>query len=411
MRNLDRLETATAGGWAAAHIQERPLSSVGPDVASPSRAGSATVCQVLHTLHLGGAEVLAARLARRLNPDYRFLFVCLDELGCLGQELREEGFSVQVLERRPGLDPKCARRLADVVRRERVDLLQAHQYTPFFYCAASRLLGARPPILFTEHGRHFPDYPRRKRILANRVLLRAGDRVVGVGDAVRQALVQNEGIPARRVQVIYNGIPLERFDLRLAASERAAVRAELGVGADDLVLIQVARLDYLKDHATAIRTMEHVGRRCPHARLILVGDGPERGMIEEMVRQRSLGGTVRLLGQRNDVPRLLAASDISLLTSISEGIPLTLIEAMAAEQPVVSTRVGGVAEIVLDSQTGLLAPSGDEAALADHILRLANDPTQRQQMGRLGRERAVALFSERTMHDHYDRVYREMLDG
>ena len=293
----------------------------------------------------------------------------------LGEELRDEGFPVQVLNRRPGLDWHCMRRLAEIVRRERVDLLHAHQYTPFFYSAASRLLGSRPPVLFTEHGRHHPDYPRRKRMLANRVLLRRRDRVVAVGEAVRQALIRNEGIAPHRVDVIYNGIPLERFRRQPTASERAAIRASIGLEPDDLVLIQVARLDYLKDHATAIRTIERVSSRCPRARLVLVGDGPERGPIEEPgAPAANWVRHVRLLGQRRMFRGCWPASDIVLLTSISEGIPLTLIEAMAAGRPVVSTRVGGVAEVVVDGQTGLLASAGDDAALADQVLRLADDP-------------------------------------
>jgi glycosyltransferase involved in cell wall biosynthesis len=378
---------------------------------SSSSTRLATIGQVLHGLQVGGAEVLAARLARRLKRDYRFVFICLDELGSLGEELRDEGFPVAVLNRRPGLDWRCSRRLAEIARCERVDILHAHQYTPFFYSAFGRWLGARPPVLFTEHGRHHPDYPRRKRMLANRVLIRRRDRVVAVGAAVRQALIQNEGIPPARVEVIYNGIPLERFATKPTGSERAATRAAIGLAPDDFIVIQVARLDYLKDHATAIRTIERVAQGCPRARLILVGDGPERGAIEDLVRQRGLREDVRLLGQRDDVPQLLAASDIVLLTSISEGIPLTLIEAMAAGRPVVSTQVGGVVEVVVDGQTGLLAPAGDDAALAEHVLRLADDSQRREGMGRSGQDRAESLFSEQQMHDGYRMCYESMLLG
>jgi glycosyltransferase involved in cell wall biosynthesis len=366
-----------------------------------------TICQVLHTMQVGGAEVLAARLARRVRGAYRFVFVCLDQLGTLGEELRAEGFVVEVLKRRPGLDWRSIIRLARLLRREKVALLHAHQYTPFFYAQMARWLGRRIPVLFTEHGRHFPDYPRRKRILANRLLLRRHDRVAAVGKSVRQAVIANEGIPAERVEVIYNGINLQAFGK--ATPDRDATRREMGAGVEDLVVIQVARLDYLKDHPTAIRTLEHVAARHSAVRLVLVGEGPEREKIENEIRQRRLTELVRLLGLRTDVPRLVQAADVFLLTSISEGIPLTMIEAMAAGKPVISTRVGGIEEIVVEGETGLLAPAGDDNALAEHLLCLAQDAARRRRMGQAGCQRAYALFSEEQMHASYRRLYEEVL--
>lgn len=385
------------------------LDSLVKDSDPPRSAGAepATICQLLHSLHVGGAEVLAARLARQLQGSFRFLFVCLDTLGTLGEELRGEGFPVEVLGRRPGLDGRCAWRLSRLLRRERVGLVHAHQYTPFFYALAARLFHRRPALLFTEHGRHFPDFPRKKRMLVNRLLIEKRDAVVGVGEAVRQALIHNEGIPEHRVGVIYNGIDLSRF--ARTSPDRNAVRRELGVKPTDLVLLQVARLDYLKDHATAIRTVQRVAQQRPDVHLLLAGEGPEHSAIEAMVKQQNLGDQVRLLGLRSDVTRLLAAADLFLLTSISEGIPLTVIEAMAAGLPVVSTNVGGVGEVMVDPETGLLAPAGDDAALAAHILRLSADPALSRRMGQKGRERAQALFSEARMHAAYHELYEDLL--
>jgi glycosyltransferase involved in cell wall biosynthesis len=380
-----------------------------PQGQTPVRKRTAVVCQLLHALGMGGAEVLAARLARQLGDTYRFLFVCLDGLGTLGEELRGDGFSVRVLGRKPGVDWSCLRRLADLLRRERVDLIHAHQYTPFFYALAARLLYRRPAVLFTEHGRHYPDYPRRKRIVANRLLLQRRDRLVGVGQSVRQALIDNEGLPAGRVEVIYNGMDLSAYSGR--GADRQAVRRELGVGPDDVVILQVARLDYLKDHATAVRMMAQVVKCRADVRLLVVGEGPERPGIEELVRQLNVGDQVRLLGLRSDVARLLGAADLCLLTSISEGIPLTVIEAMAAGLPVVATRVGGLGEMIDDGVHGLLAPAGDPAALAACVLRLAGDPGLRAALGRAGRGRAEATFSEGRMHEQYLGLYREMLCG
>jgi sugar transferase (PEP-CTERM/EpsH1 system associated) len=370
---------------------------------------SPTVCHLLHSLHVGGAEVLAARLARRLGDRFRFVFACLDDLGPLGEQLRAEGFAVEVLGRRPGVDWRCSVRLGRLLRRQRVAVLHAHQYTPFFYGLTARLVCRRPALLFTEHGRHHPDYPRRKRIWLNRLLLQRRDRVVAVGAAVRQALIANEGLPAERVAVITNGIDLAPY--AGPAPDRDAVRRELGAGPDDWLIVQVARLDYLKDHATALRALAHAVGRLPNARLVLVGDGPERPAIERLRAEAGLADRVWLLGPRGDVPRLLRAADLFLLTSISEGIPLTVIEAMAAGLPVVATRVGGVPEVVDDGVTGLLAAAGDAGALAAHLVALAGQPDQAREMGRRGRDRAWAVFSEERMVDAYARLYREMAGG
>ena len=365
-----------------------------------------TICQLLHSLQLGGAEILATRLTRQLAGSYRFVLACLEEVGTLGRELQAEGFMVEVLGRRPGIDWRCMLRMKNLLRRERVDLVHAHQYTPFFYSAMARFPSRRPPILFTEHGRPFPDYPRPKRLAANRVLLGRRDRIVAVGQAVRQALIVNEGIPDRRVEVIYNGIDMTAFS---AGGDRSALRHELDLGPDDLVLLQVARLDPYKDHATALRTIEIVARSRPEARLVLVGEGSEEAKIREMIRERGLAPYVRLLGLRTDVARILPVADLFLLTSITEGIPVTLIEAMASSLPVVGTRVGGMGEVVEEGQTGFLAPSEDESSLADAILRLSVDPDLRFRMGQLGAERVHAIFSEQDMHQSYRRCYEIML--
>jgi glycosyltransferase involved in cell wall biosynthesis len=143
--------------------------------------------------------------------------------------------------------------------------------------------------------------------------------------------------------------------------------------------------------------------------LVIVGEGPQMGATQEEVRRRSLEASVRFLGLRSDVGRLLAAADLFLLTSVSEGIPLTLIEAMAAGLPVVATDVGGVAEVVENGRTGLLANRGDYRALAEAVLHLADNPALRLEMGKLGHARASTVFCESHMHAEYDALYTQML--
>lgn len=368
-----------------------------------------TVCQVLHTLNVGGAELLAKQFALHAAKRFRPVFLCLDELGSLGTQLRKEGIPVEVVERRPGFDRQCVRRISRFLRNQRVQLVHAHQYGPFFYCSVARLLGGDYPILFTEHGRDFPDYRRTKRVWANKVLLRKSDQIVAVGAYVRDALVENEGFSSKRVRIVYNGS--EAATTYATTVNRGEVRAELELEEGNVAIVQVARLNRLKDYATAIRAMVPIAEATPQARYFIVGEGEERQAIESLIHELGLAKQVKLLGLRSDVARLLSGMDLFVLSSISEGIPLTLIEAMLAGLPCVATKVGGVPEVILDGVTGLIVESGRPYELANNVLYLIQSPETREQMGTRGRERARKVFNSARMFEEYERIYCEMTRG
>lgn len=367
------------------------------------------IAHVLHRLYLAGAEVLAADLARRMRGRYDFVFFCLDEIGPLGEQLRQEGFRVFDLERQPGIDWAVAKRMRSLIAEQKVTLLHAHQYTPFFYAAAGRgFWGGNPPILFTEHGRHYPDVRKARRVFANRFLLRRQDRVTAVGQFVKEALVCNEGIAAPRIEVIHNGIDPAAFALRNPADDRRALRAELRLPADSLIVLQVARFHPVKDHATALRAFAKVSRSISNAVLVLAGDGETRPAMETLARELNISDRVRFLGVRVDVPHLMAVADVFLLSSVSEGISVTLLEAMGASLPIATTNVGGNGEVVVHAQTGLLAPRGDDAALGENLVTLLNDPAMRTRCGAAGRQRLLQHFTQRQMHERYARLYDAM---
>lgn len=371
------------------------------------RSTQPTVCHVLLSLDIGGAEVLARQFAQSLQEQFRPVFACLDSQGTLGDALRRDGVPICVLGRRPGIDVRCAWRLRRWLKEQKVSLIHAHQYTPFFYSALARTATGRTPILFTEHGRHHPDHRSSRRVWANRLLTRSGDRIVAVSEHVREALIANEGFAPNRVSVIQNGVSEEVF--HADAAVRCDVRRELGFGDNDEVVIQVARLNRLKDHATAIRAIGTLRSTRPNVRLLLAGDGELRRELESLVAELELGHFVRFLGTRNDVPRLLQAADVFLLSSISEGIPLTLVEAMLTGVPCVATRVGGVPEVIRDEVDGLLANAGDAAQLSDQLRRLLDDGAFRRRIARNGTERARSQFGAGAMISQYEHVYHEML--
>ncbi|EMI56915.1 glycosyltransferase [Rhodopirellula sallentina] len=370
-----------------------------------------TICQFVHSLSVGGAEMLARDFAIAAAPEFHTVFACLDEVGTLGEQLIDSGYTVECFERKPGLDRSLMRRLSHFCQQHDVDLIHAHQYTPFVYAAMSRFSPwwkawrALPPVLFTEHGRHYPDVRKSKRVLANQVLLRRRDRCVAVGNNVKQALIDKEGIAAARIDVVYNGINLERF----ARCEQARQQSRQGLELepDDVAVFQVARLNPLKDHATAVLAWTHL-KDVPHVKLVIVGDGELRASTEELIQQHGLEDQVCMLGTRYDVAEIINAADLMMLTSISEGIPLTLIEAMANGLPCVASRVGGVPEVIVDGENGYLIESGDVHGFSSSIRRLSAEQGLRERLGSNAKARAFEHFSDQVMHDAYHQLYRSL---
>jgi len=368
------------------------------------------IAHVLHRLDRAGAEVLAAGLARSVRERFESVFLCLDGLGPLAEQLAGEGFVVEELDRQPGIDKALARRLRDRLQQHNASLVHAHQYTPFFYSAMSRgWLGRqspRLPILFTEHGRHYPDHRSMKRVLANKVLLKKRDRVTAVGKFVKQALIRNEGIPADRIAVIYNGIDP---DPEPTDADRRRARKHLGIADDRPVVMQVARFHPVKDHATAIRAWADVHKSLPDALLLLVGDGGGRIAAQERVKGLGLEDAVRFTGAVDNARELIPGADLCMLTSLSEGVSVTLLEAMAAGKPVVATDVGGNGEVVEPGKTGLLVPRADPEALSQALINLLpNAPYAGRNLGLAGRERLLATFTDDRMHADYARLYESL---
>jgi glycosyltransferase involved in cell wall biosynthesis len=195
------------------------------------------------------------------------------------------------------------------------------------------------------------------------------------------------------------------FTLRVDHCSRTETRRELRLAADDFVILQIASLQPGKDHPTALRTMEHLARHDRSVRLVIVGDGPEHDRIACLIEQCGLTENVRLLGVRTDIGRLMAAADALLVTSIAESMPLMVIEAMASELPVVATELGSLRDIVEDGLTGLLAPVGDDAMLANHLLRLMDDEALRKRIRYLAKERAAALLADQQIRAEYLALY------
>jgi L-malate glycosyltransferase len=362
---------------------------------------------VVHVMQVAGAEVLVAETIRRLKGRIEPTVFCLDAIGRLGEQLRAEGVEVVCLGRRPGRDWRVAWRLSRAIASRRIEVLHAHQYTPFFYSALARLLlGGRVRLVLTEHGRHYPDVVRPLRRMVNRVFL---DRLANAVNACchfsADGLARVDGFAAKRIEVIENGIDLGRYR---RAIDRNELRRRLGLDAGRRYVATVARFHPVKDHATLLRAFALAATSRPDVDLLLAGDGPLRPDLERLAAELEIAKRVRFLGVRSDVPELLRASDLFALTSVSEAASLTLLEAMASGLAVVVTNVGGNPEIVRDGVEGLLAPRGDAAAIADALGQLLDDPGRSAAMGAAGRARVEERYLlQRTVDSYFD-LYRRL---
>ncbi len=383
---------------------------------NPERQTPITVCQLLHSLDVGGAEILASRLALNLSgKKWRFVFFCLDAPGVRAEEMRAAGFTVEVLGRKPGFDRNCMKRIVQLWKKHQVRFVHAHQYTPYFYAMGARgFFQKTPPILFTEHGRFFPDLPNLKHKIFNRIFMRSTDRITAVSQSVGNAIIQNEGIPRERVEIIRNGIDKFRFTQnRLSELQKQALRRSLGL-TDEKVVLFTARLDPIKDHFTAIHAMKSLLNSSSYENstkppvLLLAGNGPEKKAIELCIQKNQLENQVRLLGERSDVSDLLQIADIFLLTSKSEGIPLTILEAFASGVPVVATNVGGIPEVISIGKNGLLAESGDFSQIAFHLEKLLRDESFSAEIANNARARFEKEFTETQMLAQYEKVFEEI---
>ncbi|MEQ8848780.1 glycosyltransferase [Botrimarina sp.] len=380
--------------------------------AKQPRTDAIRVGFVLHKMQVAGAEVLVAEMIRRLAGAIEPTVLCLDSVGRLGEQLIDEGVEVVALGRREGIDRTLPARLAGASAERGVQVWHAHQYTPFFYCALAKRHSPQVKLVFTEHGRHYPDVVGWKRHWANRLWFgRQADAVTACCGFAADAIVQTEGIRSREVRVVPNGIDADRFGGSLSAEARRGLRAELGLDERLQYVVTPARFHPVKDHPTLVKAFATVARSRDDARLLLLGEGPERERVERLVAELGLVDRVQFWGVRSDVDRVLAAADLFALSSVSEAASITILEAMASQLPIVATRVGGTPELVRDGVDGLLTPRGDAPALAYAILRLLSDPASAERMGRAGRERVLDRFGLDQAVEAYSAVFRETLGG
>lgn len=355
------------------------------------------ILHVIDTLDVGGAEKVLIALANGFAVQHQVAICCLTRIGGLARELdsRVQAFC---MDRGQGNDYLLPWRLARHIRRGGYDVVHTHNWSVFLEGGIAGVLARVPVLIHTVHGSYQAlgtgPIHRVKRSLRHsleRLVARRFRHVVAVSDSIREQIPAVVGIEPERLTTVHNGVANGN------ACAAAAGRA--------LTFITVGRFDPVKNHELMIQAFAKVVAQFPSAKLMLVGDGPQRASLEALIDKLGLESEVELTGFRSDVAQLLAQADVFLMSSRYEGVSIALLEAMRAGLPTVATRVGGIPETVIPERTGLLVASEDTDAFAAAMVSLASSPELRRQFGAAAREFQRREFSSSAMLERYGALY------
>ena len=364
--------------------------------------GPLRVMFAITSMPVGGAETLLVDLIRRLDRSH-FLpeLCCLKELGPLGEVLAREIPTFDHLLSHKA-DLRVLPRLAGLLRRRRVDaVVTVGAGDKMFWGRLAARWAGVPVVCSALHSTGWPDSVGR----LNRSLTPITDAYIAVAAAHGKFLVEQLHFPAAKVRVIPNGIDVERFR---HAGDRLAIRANLGLTPTTPTVGIVAALRPEKNHELLLQAAQTVRARIPEAVFLIVGDGPERPRLVGLAKQMGIAHATRFLGTRSDIPQLLAALDVFVLTSRIEANPVSILEAMAAGRPVVAPNVGSICESVTDGETGYLTEPNLVEPVANRLIELLENPTLARSFGAAGQRAVEQTGSLDSMVAGYQRLISEI---
>ena len=364
------------------------------------------VAYLIHRLRLGGLETVAVELANGLDPERFASSVVSFATPDPQQHNLHTRVRLVALHKPEGNNPTLIYRLYRVLRDLRPHIVQTHNWGTLLEGVVAAKLAGVPIVVHAEHGTIQGGWGR---LVTQRFLWHAVHKVLCVSQAHRQRLVEAVKFPYDRLTLILNGVDVEAFTPRPA--DKGTIRAEMGLELDPIYIGTVGNLRPVKNQALLLQAAQQVCARYHNVRVVIIGEGPLRGQLVRTVEALGIQKQVRLLGARAEIPELLNALDVFVLPSLSEGLPMSVLEAMACGLPVVATDVGGIPEVVVHGQTGLLVSSQDVQQLTVALETLIQQPCMRLTLGHQGRERVVKHFSLQRMVYDYQLLYESLMHG
>jgi len=364
------------------------------------------VMQLIDSMAFGGAEVLLRDLTRGLLARGYQVSVRYSTPGPLAEDIQAMGVSTARFPRLGRIDPFLLMQMWRHIRREKPDIVHTHLFKSDFHGRLAARLAKVPVVISTLHNcDRWAQNPLFSRIYG--FTARFARKIIAVSEEVREyAIAQNLSSP-ETLKTIPNAIAIESFKRDDVLG--AKIRSEFGISSTAPLLGIVARLSEQKDHANFLHAAAFISRAQPQARFLIVGDGVLRDSLHGLANSLGLRESVIFCGVRRDTPAIYSAMDVLVFSSRWEGLPVVLLEGMAAGLPVVATDVGGIGGVLKDGETGYLVPPGDPQALAAGCLKLIGDPVERKKMGMAANCHIQAHYSMDAMVDSISELYQTLL--
>ncbi|MGS2724301.1 glycosyltransferase [Porticoccus sp. GXU_MW_L64] len=357
--------------------------------------------RVLHAIETGGpggAENFMIRLVEKLADLGWENTVFLLKEGWLSEQLISRGIDV-LIHRGSQSVPSLVKKIVTVAKELDIDVIHSHEFL-MNSCVGLASPWARAKVITTVHGKNYYGDKLQRRLLY-RVISRVTD-MVAVSEDIKSELNVKLGIPLNRIKYIANGVDVNKY--RLDRERRNETRSMLGLSESQIMILAVGNLYPVKGHQYLLEAISLLGEG-HEVRVFIAGRGDCEDALLCQIEDLELDGKVTLLGFREDVSRLLEASDVFCMPSVSEGMPLSILEAMAASKPVISTNVGGVGEVIDDGVTGFLVPPKSSVELAEAIKKLVNFSDKQDDFGKRGFLKIKQEFDIKLMLDKYIKLY------
>jgi len=362
------------------------------------------IMQVTHDLGVGGLPRVVFDISSNLNKSkFEVSVCCIRDLGELAPDLVKRGIEVHLvppLKTRKRGDYFSFLRLFDLLKGKNIDILHTHNTLPFMDGTVAGKMAGIPVLIHTDHAREYPD--KKRYMLAERILSQFVDKVVAVSEETKQKLIHYEKIDPNKIDVIWNGINPEIFDSEIEAEVK---KKELDISDRYPIIGLGVRLSKQKGISYLLQAMKTIVKVFPRTMLLIAGYGELENRLKKEAIELKIQGNIKFLGKRLDMPQILTILDVYVLPSVWEGMPLVILEAMAAKKPIVATAVDGTKDALIHEQSGLVVPPKDPEALANAIIRVIKNPELARYLSENALKRFNEHFTVQKMVDGYENLF------